>query len=1450
MGSSPDMGKDELMRPDYVVLEEEIEDNYQPTEEEIIEYAEWLGMELPRDKDLLWIAHGGLTKPLSTDWKPCRTEEDEIYYFNFETGESRWDHPCDEFHRNLLNAECQKLGRTLATQLWMQSSPEESSSQTSVLRDDQNYNDEGTHEEEMDIYKLATPSRTLGEQLSEAGLNSGVAVSNRSGISQKSPDDGGGRRIDSDPQSEGGFQMELVSEMRIDRKDVRTTLAPLKSRPSTEVQTSSPRTVEAQPGSKAEVRILSSSNEEEEEREMVSSRAQMMAKVRKKIDEEEKAVRDQARRAMQERVDMVINVEEMGLLADEREKMSDQVAKEVELHKQAEVARLRKKLGIEVADQMAGERHQMLEKERAKMYVEVAKQVQEERATEILKRKEMQVTEKFQLDEDEAEQLKRSAKENIKLEHSEYDEKRRSEFLDSTDSSVQDPRTLKHTLQPDFCSLLQYSRNHPQFQSQFLTGIERREIVRSAREKVKLEEMLFDEMREEMVIRVRESISVLERSMFEEEHRLAKIKMRDKVNKLYKEIVEKAELELIEEKEIILRSKIEDMQNRLQELVTCDTTLGTGRLTSTRLSNHLPVTATSTQSKVQASGFSSRGRMSTAALGGFDVPVASLCNSVIPSNLWRAEDDEEKNVKVEQLWSNKDPYAGAGNIMEVTVIPDTVPSLQERRDQIQGKSAKVSQRKHSTDFDIPVASDNLHLRLTESSSRSEDRKNVNVENIQKGRITSGIAYERSKILDSSLDSIQGLKSSNSAVEETIKHLFEDFRKKLKQELLDMNGHRRCTSRPYDTCQELCGVSDLPQPLGWTSGMNIKDLIHFWRNELQDKFLTLKDEMKEELKTLLKLKEAIPENLPTKELQAQRIGPGMAELQLEHGGATETHNTEGRVAESDICKDWRCDENQSHHLRYPRNNTNIADKGERLDIHRAKDISDKTKVSNVHQWISQTDVSSEANSTPELRDEEEMEKALNRFKLKHAGHVTYHPSNQKTLQSMQLGVPSNFEKKVQPPSRNSQGEVLHHRLANQPKWQELSQSSSGLEFFAADSQAALKKRSNLRTARMNKWVQKHIKWIMQQVSYGWRRADTICLKCGMAIKQMVRRLDSGRAIVVSLVQKSRRECKMGRCKGAEHVRASVDAEVSSWHDRRLDRSPNIDPRKRHKYMDSWMAIEEIGHTEHGTLRNVGLRQPSGAEKKNPSDFHLALNPQKNDGAMKWLFSDSELEELRNLWNMDADYENPIRAKSQLKTANRYKSVVEAPDKWTPGEPITRAGNSSTSQEIEDRSLVSTRKNIDPESGQGKSSMGRKKMSDIDMQELEDAIATFRQIRESPTSEVSGLGPSDIHDCEHESSCEVLKVRSNQDREGMTNIDMESLLQPSYQASVTERISEIEEVGEKGPDFITIDFKKPRNNGLALQRTQTLSDGYLSELTEDRRVSHSTSQNGVSLTKWRF
>lgn len=94
-----DSGDPDARGHENIVLDEELDDDYEPTEQEIREYAEWLGMDLEADIDLLWIARDGLKAPLPQGWRPCQTADGEIFYFNFSTGESVWDHPCDTLCR-------------------------------------------------------------------------------------------------------------------------------------------------------------------------------------------------------------------------------------------------------------------------------------------------------------------------------------------------------------------------------------------------------------------------------------------------------------------------------------------------------------------------------------------------------------------------------------------------------------------------------------------------------------------------------------------------------------------------------------------------------------------------------------------------------------------------------------------------------------------------------------------------------------------------------------------------------------------------------------------------------------------------------------------------------------------------------------------------------------------------------------------------------------------------------------------------------------------------------------------------------------------------------------------------------------------------------------------------------------------------------------------------------
>lgn len=67
----------------FEFMEEELDDNYNPAEEEVEEYARFLGMDVKQDKELFYIAKEGLKAPLPGSWRPCKSPRGTVFYYNF-----------------------------------------------------------------------------------------------------------------------------------------------------------------------------------------------------------------------------------------------------------------------------------------------------------------------------------------------------------------------------------------------------------------------------------------------------------------------------------------------------------------------------------------------------------------------------------------------------------------------------------------------------------------------------------------------------------------------------------------------------------------------------------------------------------------------------------------------------------------------------------------------------------------------------------------------------------------------------------------------------------------------------------------------------------------------------------------------------------------------------------------------------------------------------------------------------------------------------------------------------------------------------------------------------------------------------------------------------------------------------------------------------------------------
>ncbi|XP_053285531.1 centrosomal protein of 164 kDa-like [Pleuronectes platessa] len=98
-----------------LILEEEYDENYTPSEQEIQEYAREIGIDPGSEPELLWLAREGVVAPLPPEWKPCQDMTGEIDYFNLSSGQSTWDHPCDKHYRLLVAQERERTQLTAAT---------------------------------------------------------------------------------------------------------------------------------------------------------------------------------------------------------------------------------------------------------------------------------------------------------------------------------------------------------------------------------------------------------------------------------------------------------------------------------------------------------------------------------------------------------------------------------------------------------------------------------------------------------------------------------------------------------------------------------------------------------------------------------------------------------------------------------------------------------------------------------------------------------------------------------------------------------------------------------------------------------------------------------------------------------------------------------------------------------------------------------------------------------------------------------------------------------------------------------------------------------------------------------------------------------------------------------------------------------------------------------------
>jgi hypothetical protein len=69
--------------------------------EDVIRMAEYLGIRVLSEPGLLWIASEAFVAPLPADWTTHNDADGRLFFHNSASNVSQWDHPLDNYFRNL-----------------------------------------------------------------------------------------------------------------------------------------------------------------------------------------------------------------------------------------------------------------------------------------------------------------------------------------------------------------------------------------------------------------------------------------------------------------------------------------------------------------------------------------------------------------------------------------------------------------------------------------------------------------------------------------------------------------------------------------------------------------------------------------------------------------------------------------------------------------------------------------------------------------------------------------------------------------------------------------------------------------------------------------------------------------------------------------------------------------------------------------------------------------------------------------------------------------------------------------------------------------------------------------------------------------------------------------------------------------------------------------------------
>ncbi|OQR68647.1 hypothetical protein BIW11_01979 [Tropilaelaps mercedesae] len=194
------------------LLKEVAKDDEPPCDEDVRTFADHIGIRLPAEEELLWIARCALTAAVPPPWLPVEdttVEPARVYYYNTITAESCWEHPLDAYYKMFVKQERFKMVTRATSQRQQRNSEDSGTSLMSSLDDVPPLSAATSAKESENVFHMSLRRHTVSQRSRSRSCPSALNRKSQGVLGGNNPScqnkqDEGSRRV--------GTASELISE--------------------------------------------------------------------------------------------------------------------------------------------------------------------------------------------------------------------------------------------------------------------------------------------------------------------------------------------------------------------------------------------------------------------------------------------------------------------------------------------------------------------------------------------------------------------------------------------------------------------------------------------------------------------------------------------------------------------------------------------------------------------------------------------------------------------------------------------------------------------------------------------------------------------------------------------------------------------------------------------------------------------------------------------------------------------------------------------------------------------------------------------------------------------------------------------------------------------------------------------------------------------------------------